>query len=45
VNFLEYVSEPAALQRQHYGIWVLLFLAFFTFLAFLLKKEYWKDVH
>ncbi|WP_225562933.1 cytochrome c1 [Rhodanobacter sp. DHG33] len=45
VNFLEYVSEPAALQRQHYGIWVLLFLVAFTMLAYLLKKEYWKDVH
>ena len=44
-NFLEYASEPAALQRQHYGIWVLLFLAGFTFLAYLLKKEFWKDVH
>ncbi len=44
-NFLEYVAEPAALQRQHYGVWVLLFLAVFTFLAFLLNKEYWKDVH
>lgn len=44
-NFLEYASEPAALQRKHYGIWVLLFLAVFTFLAYLLKKEYWKDVH
>ncbi len=44
-SFLQYVSEPAVLQRHHYGIWVLLFLAFFTFLAFLLKKEYWKDVH
>ncbi|TCI11446.1 cytochrome c1 [Dyella soli] len=43
--FLEYVAEPAALQRQRYGIWVLLFLAGFTFLAYLLKKEYWKDVH
>lgn len=43
--FLEYSSEPAALQRHHYGIWVLLFLAFFTFLASMLKKEYWKDVH
>lgn len=43
--FLEYASEPAALQRQRYGIWVLLFLAGFTFLAYLLKKEYWKDVH
>ncbi|HEU4671260.1 MAG TPA: cytochrome c1 [Dyella sp.] len=44
-NFLEYVSEPAALQRKHYGIWVLLFLAGFTMLAYMLKKEYWKDVH
>jgi ubiquinol-cytochrome c reductase cytochrome c1 subunit len=44
-NFLEYVSEPAALQRKHYGIWVLLFLGLFTLLAYTLKKEYWKDVH
>ncbi|MGC1549700.1 MAG: cytochrome c1 [Rhodanobacter sp.] len=44
-NFLEYVSEPAALQRQRYGIWVLLFLAAFSLLAYMLKKEYWKDVH
>ena len=44
-NFLQYVSEPAALQRHHYGIWVLLFLAAFTLLAYFLKKEYWKDVH
>lgn len=43
--FLEYVSEPAALQRHHYGLWVLLFLCLFTFLAYLLKREYWKDVH
>ena len=44
-NFLDYVSEPAALQRHKYGIWVLLFLVVFTLLAYLLKKEYWKDVH
>ncbi len=44
-TFLEYASEPAALERHHYGIWVLLFLAFFTLLAYVLKKEYWKDVH
>jgi len=44
-TFLEYAAEPAALQRQHYGIWVLLFLAAFTMLAYVLKKEYWKDVH
>ena len=44
-SFLQYVSEPAALQRHHYGIWVLLFLVVFTLLAYVLKKEYWKDVH
>jgi ubiquinol-cytochrome c reductase cytochrome c1 subunit len=44
-TFLEYVGEPAALKRQSMGVWVILFLAFFTFLAFLLKKEYWRDVH
>ncbi|WP_266169848.1 cytochrome c1 [Dyella subtropica] len=44
-SFLEYVAEPAALQRQRYGIWVLLFLVGFTLLAYALKKEYWKDVH
>jgi ubiquinol-cytochrome c reductase cytochrome c1 subunit len=43
--FLEYVGEPAALKRQSMGVWVVLFLAFFTFLAWLLKKEFWKDVH
>lgn len=45
VNFMTYVGEPAALQRQSLGVWVILFLAAFTFLAWLLKKEYWRDVH
>ncbi|MDY4339209.1 cytochrome c1 [Xanthomonas sp. LF07-6] len=44
-NFLEYAGEPAALKRQNLGVWVVLFLALLTFLAYLLKKEYWKDVH
>ena len=44
-NFLEYVGEPAALKRQSVGVWVILFLAALTFLASLLKQEYWKDVH
>ena len=42
--FLEYAGEPIALKREALGIWVMLFLAFFTFLAWLLKNEYWKDV-
>jgi ubiquinol-cytochrome c reductase cytochrome c1 subunit len=43
--FLEYAGEPAALKRQSIGVWAILFLAFFTLLAWLLKKEYWRDVH
>lgn len=42
--FLAYVAEPAALDRLAMGPWVLLFLVVFTFLAWLLYKEYWKDV-
>lgn len=43
--FLQYVGEPAALEREKYGIWVLLYLLLFTGVAYLLKHEYWKDVH
>ena len=43
--FLEYAGEPAAVKRQNIGVWAILFLAFFTFIAWLLKKEYWRDVH
>lgn len=42
--FLEYAGEPAALKRQSIGVWVVLFLALLTFLAWMLKKEYWRDV-
>lgn len=44
-NFMHYMSEPAALQRESTGMWVILFLAAFTFLAWLLKHEYWRDIH
>jgi ubiquinol-cytochrome c reductase cytochrome c1 subunit len=43
--FLTYAGEPAALARESTGVWVILYLAFFTFLAWLLKHEFWKDVH
>jgi ubiquinol-cytochrome c reductase cytochrome c1 subunit len=43
--FLQYVAEPAALQRESWGLWVVLFLVVFSFLAYLLKHEYWRDVH
>ena len=44
VNFLVYVAEPAQLDRYRIGFWVILFLGVFSFIAFLLKSEYWKDV-
>jgi ubiquinol-cytochrome c reductase cytochrome c1 subunit len=44
VNFLEYMAEPAQLQRRSLGFPVIAFLLFFTLLAWALKKEYWKDV-
>lgn len=44
-NFLAYVGEPSAAKRRSLGVWVILFLTVFTLLAWLLKEEYWKDVH
>jgi ubiquinol-cytochrome c reductase cytochrome b subunit len=45
VNFLVYVGEPSALERQRIGVYVLLFIAVFFIFAWLLNREYWKDVH
>jgi len=45
VYFLDYVGEPIKRERKAMGIYVIMFLLFFTFVAYLLKKEYWKDIH
>ena len=45
VNFLDYVSEPTQTARRALGVWVVLFLLAFTWLTWLMKREYWKDVH
>jgi ubiquinol-cytochrome c reductase cytochrome c1 subunit len=45
VTFLEYLGEPAQVKRKGVGIWVLLFLALFAMISYLLKAEYWRDVH
>ena len=45
VNFLVYVGEPSQAARRSLGVWVVLFLLLFTWLAWLVKSEYWKDVH
>jgi ubiquinol-cytochrome c reductase cytochrome c1 subunit len=45
VNFLDYAGEPVKDKRQSMGVFVILFLLVFFVFAYLLKKEYWKDVH
>jgi len=45
VTFLDYLSEPAKLQRKRIGIWVMLFLTVFAGFAYALKSEYWRDVY
>lgn len=44
VNFLVYIGEPVQLERQRLGKYVLLYLLIFGIIAYMLKKEYWKDV-
>jgi len=44
-NFLVYMGEPSKLKRLALGPWVLAFLVFFFFVAYAMKKEYWKDIH
>ncbi|MBE0619660.1 MAG: cytochrome c1 [Burkholderiales bacterium] len=45
VNFLVYMGEPAAISRKQIGIFVLLYLLALWPLVYLLKREFWKDVH
>ncbi|HIE01339.1 MAG TPA: cytochrome c1 [Thiotrichaceae bacterium] len=45
VNFLDYMGEPAKLERKSLGWKVMLFLFVFLIFAYLLKKEYWRDIH
>ncbi len=44
VNFLVYMGEPAASSRHAIGIVVLFVLGVVFIFAWLLKREYWKDV-
>jgi ubiquinol-cytochrome c reductase cytochrome c1 subunit len=44
VNFLVYASEPAAMSRKTIGIWTLLVLGVLFIFAYLLKREFWRDV-
>lgn len=44
VNFMSYVGDPVKVEREHMGVVVILFLLLLLVFAYLLKREYWKDI-
>jgi len=44
VNYLQWMSEPAQNSRVRIGVWVLIFLTCFSFIAWRLNAAYWKDI-
>ncbi|SCZ85813.1 cytochrome c1 [Nitrosomonas mobilis] len=45
VNYMVYLGEPHATHRRELGEMVILFLFVLLGFAYLLKKEYWRDIH
>ncbi|MGZ3253692.1 MAG: cytochrome c1 [Burkholderiaceae bacterium] len=44
VAYLNWMAEPSQTTRKQLGVWVLLFLALFSVLAWRLNASYWKEV-
>ena len=44
VAFLQWMGEPEQTGRVRLGVWVLLFLAVFTVIAWRLNAAFWKDI-
>ena len=44
VAYLQWMGEPVQNSRVRLGVWVLLFLALFTVVAWRLNAAFWKDV-
>jgi ubiquinol-cytochrome c reductase cytochrome c1 subunit len=44
VGFMQWMAEPVQNTRVRIGVWVLLFLAVFSAIAWRLNAAYWKDV-
>ena len=45
VNYMNYMAEPARLERRQVGFYAMMLLGLLFILVFALKKSYWKDVH
>ncbi len=44
VAYLQWMGEPVQNQRVRLGVWVMVFLAFFTLIAWRLNAVYWKAI-
>jgi len=44
VAFMQWMGEPVQKSRVQIGVWVLLFLAVFTVIAWFLNAAYWKHI-
>ena len=42
--YITYMSDPSAKSRTKIGVWVLMFLAIFTLIAWQLNRTFWKDI-
>jgi ubiquinol-cytochrome c reductase cytochrome c1 subunit len=44
VAFLTFITDPSATSRVRIGVWVMIFLALFTVVAWRLNSVYWKNI-
>ncbi len=44
VNYMQWMSEPAQNTRVRIGVWVLMFLLVFMFIAWRLNAAFWKEI-
>ncbi len=45
VNYLVYMGEPMKVKRMEIGLYVLAVLSILFVFSYLLKQEYWNDIH
>lgn len=45
VNYLAYMGEPMKMKRQEIGLYVVAVLFVLFVFSYLLKREYWNDIH
>lgn len=44
-TFLQWTAEPERIDRQHLGVYVLIYLGIFLVLSYFTKRAIWRDAH